>query len=82
MNKPFGKRIGGTNEDSSFHLIAPGNAVKRFSGSVSLEQGASTIYVEIGVSRSLILDKAQMCPYNSPEYREATSDSPQRNHTV
>ena len=46
----------GEKADSSFHLSGPDNAVKQFSVSVLLEQGAPTISVEIGVSRRLILD--------------------------
>jgi len=45
------------NEDSSFHLATPDNAVKMFSVSVQLELGPPTISVEIeGMVRRLILD--------------------------
>ena len=49
------KRIGAEKADSSFHLSGTDNAVKRFSVSVLLEQGAPTISVQIGVARRLIL---------------------------
>jgi hypothetical protein len=45
------------NEDSSFHLNLPENAVKRPKVPILLEHGTPTISVEIeGMSRSLILD--------------------------
>ena len=45
------------NEDSSFHLIAPDNAVAKSTVCVLLEHGTPTISVEIeGMSRSLVLD--------------------------
>ena len=45
------------NEDSSFHLNAPDNAVVKSAVCVLLEHGTPTISVEIeGMSRSLILD--------------------------
>ena len=45
------------NEDSSFHLATPDNAVESFSVTVQLELGAPIISVEIeGMTRRLILD--------------------------
>jgi len=45
------------NEDSSFHLATPDNAVESFSVTVQLELGAPIISVEIeGMARRLILD--------------------------
>jgi len=45
------------NEDSSFHLNAPENAVRIHKVSITMEYGVPTISVEIeSMSRSLILD--------------------------
>ena len=52
-----GKRVRGETEDSSLHLYAPENAVKRPTVSILLERGAPSISVEIeGRVRRLIID--------------------------
>ena len=75
------------NEDSSFHLATPDNAVKKFSVSVQLELGAPTISVEIkGMARRLILDTGSnvsiMQPGISQAYRPVKSESSQQDHMV
>jgi len=52
-----GKRVGGEKGGSSFHLSTPDDAAATTPCSILLEQGTSTVSVEIeGMSRSLIID--------------------------
>ena len=57
QNKGFGKREGGVEDDSSFHLTTPENAVKELTVPLLLEHGTPSISVEMErVTRRLILD--------------------------
>jgi hypothetical protein len=56
-NKASGKLERGVNEDSSFRLTVPDNAVTKSEVTMQLEHGTPTILVEIeGISSKLILD--------------------------
>jgi hypothetical protein len=56
-NKESGKPERGANDDSSFHLNAPDNAVTKSTVDILLEHGTPTNLVQIeGMSRRLILD--------------------------
>ena len=49
--------MGGVEDDSSFHLTTPENAVKELTVPLLLEHGTPSISVEMeGVTRRLILD--------------------------